>query len=56
MSKPKNHVIYDHNDQEKLVRIAEEYVMIGREVKLEQGKLIVFALPRKRREKRAKRK
>ena len=52
MAKPKNHVIYDHNDQDNLVRLAEEYAMLGREVKVEPGKLTVFALPRKRREKR----
>lgn len=51
MAKPKNHVIYD-NDQDTLGRLAEEYAMLGREVKVELGKLTVFALPRKRREKR----
>ena len=56
MAKPKNHVIYDNNDQDKLVRLAGEYVMLGREVKLEEGRLIVFALPQKRRSKRDKRK
>ena len=52
MAKQKNHVIYDYNDQERLARMAEEYVMIGRDIKLEAGKLTVFALPRKRKEKR----
>ena len=43
--KVRNHVIYDYNDQDKLVRLAEEYAMIGRDIKLEQGRLTVFALP-----------
>lgn len=50
MTKIRNHVIYDRNDQDKLVRLAEEYAMLGRDVKLELGKLTVFALPRRRRQ------
>jgi hypothetical protein len=49
MAKPKNHVIYDYNDQDKLVRLAEEYAMLGRDVQVELGKLVVFALPRRKR-------
>jgi hypothetical protein len=48
MAKHKNYVIFD-TSQEMLQRLAEEYIMIGREVKLDQGRLTVFALPRKRR-------
>lgn len=49
MAKPKNHVI-TNSDQELLVRLQEEYDMIGRDTKLEQGKLIVFALPQKKKQ------
>lgn len=51
MAQPKNHVIHDKN-QDELVRLQEEYDMLGRETKLEQGRLIVFALPQKRRDRR----
>lgn len=47
MAKPKNHVIYDTN-QEELVRLRDEYELLGRHTKLEDGKLVVFALPRRR--------
>jgi hypothetical protein len=46
MAKMKNHVIYD-NDQVTLTRLAEEYAMLGRDVKIEQGRLTVFAIPRR---------
>jgi hypothetical protein len=48
MAKPKNHVIYD-TDQETLVRLKEEYESLGRQTKLEDGRLIVLALPPRRR-------
>ncbi len=52
MAKPKNHVI-TNSDQGELVRLQEEYEMLGRQTKLVEGKLIVFALPqRKPKEKR----
>lgn len=56
MAKHKNQVITD-SDQAKLVRLQEEYEMIGRQTKLEDGQLIIFALPQKRnkKEKRNKR-
>ena len=47
MAKSKNHVIYD-DDFDKLKRLAEEYRSIGRDVEIEQGKLIVLAYPRKK--------
>lgn len=43
MAKQKNHVIFS-TDQADLARLKEEYEMIGRVTKLEQGKLIIFAL------------
>jgi len=46
--KIRNHYIYSENDME-LRRLAEEYQMTGRDTKIEPGKLIVFALPRRRR-------
>lgn len=48
MAKIKNYVIYDFADQEKLVRLAEEYAMLGRDVRVEHGKLTVFARPRRK--------
>lgn len=47
MSRQRNHVIYD-KDQAKLVRLREEYESLGRQTKLEDGRLIVLALPRRR--------
>jgi hypothetical protein len=55
MAKPKNHIITS-KDQSELVRLKEEYDMIGRETKLEQGKLTIFALPQKRNREKSKRK
>jgi hypothetical protein len=53
MSKMKNQIIY--GDKETLERLYDEYVrIIGREGKLEEGKLTIFALPRKRRGKKVK--
>jgi len=51
MAKPKNHVIYGDN-KEELERLRDEYAMLGRDTKLEEGRLIVFALPQKRRDRR----
>lgn len=48
MAKVKNQTIYDQ-DQKKLERLQEEYVMIGFDTKLELHKLIIFALPRRKR-------
>ena len=50
MAKPKNHVIY--GDKDDLLRLRDEYVMIGRETKLEADRLIIFALPQRRQAKR----
>lgn len=46
--KIRNHYIYN-DDRTELQRLAEEYQMTGRDIKIEPGKLIVFALPRRRR-------
>lgn len=52
MASPKNHVIYS-TDQEYLERLREEYVdYIGRSGILEQGRLTIFALPRRKASKR----
>lgn len=52
MAKHKNQVI-TRKDPQELIRLKEEYEMIGRQTKLEEGQLIVFALPqRKQKEKR----
>lgn len=45
--KARNHTIYN-TDQTTLQRLAEEYKMIGRDVLLEEGKLTVLALPRRK--------
>lgn len=48
MARARNHVIYNP-DQAYLERLREEYIdYIGREGKLEKGKLTIFALRRKR--------
>lgn len=46
--KIRNHYIYNE-DRLELLRLAEEYQMTGRDTKIEAGKLIVFALPRRKR-------
>jgi hypothetical protein len=50
MAKQKNHVI-TLKDQSELERLREEYEMLGRQTKLEIGKLIIFALPQRRKAK-----
>lgn len=45
--KARNHVIYD-KDQDTLIRLASEYKMIGRDYDLEEGKLTILALPRRK--------
>ena len=47
MAKPKNHYIYDSN-QETLKRLQEEYQMLGRDTRLSDGVLVVLALPKRR--------
>lgn len=47
MAKPKNHYIRS-KDQKDLERLAEEYEMLGRDVSLTEGTLVVYALPKKR--------
>lgn len=44
MTTAKNLYLYRDNEEE-LKRIAEEYVFLGRSVKIEGNKLTVFALP-----------
>lgn len=39
-------------DSDKLSRLAEEYALLGRKTKKEEGKLTVFCLPRKNRKKK----
>jgi hypothetical protein len=54
--KVRNYVITS-NDQADLVRLNDEYQMIGRETELTDGKLVVLALPRpKPKDKKRKRK
>lgn len=45
--KIRNHCMYNE-DRSELQRLAEEYQMTGRDTKLEPGKLIIFALPRRK--------
>jgi hypothetical protein len=40
--------LYIYGDSEYLQRLEEEYTFMGRQVRVEDGRLIVFALPRKR--------
>ncbi|AXH68824.1 hypothetical protein SEA_COMRADE_131 [Streptomyces phage Comrade] len=40
--------LYIYGSSEFLSRLEEEYVFMGRQVRLEDGRLIVFALPKKR--------
>jgi len=40
--------LYIYGNSEYLRRLEEDYVFMGRQVRLEEGRLIVFALPRKR--------
>lgn len=47
----KNHVIHD-KDQERLKTLAEEYKMLGRDVDLSPGVLVVYALPKRYKRKR----
>jgi hypothetical protein len=39
-------------DSNKLSRLAEEYALLGRKTRTEEGKLTVFCLPRKKRKKK----
>lgn len=39
--------LYIYGTSEYLRRLEEEYVFMGRQVRLEDGRLIVFALPRR---------
>lgn len=43
--------LYIYGDREYLSRLEEDYVFMGRQVRLEDDKLIVFALPRRRKAK-----
>ena len=43
--------LYIYGDREYLSRLEEDYVFMGRQVRLEDDKLIVFALPRRRKTK-----
>lgn len=43
--KSRNQIIYSEN-KEDLNRLQEEYTLIGFDTKLEEGRLIVFAVPR----------
>jgi len=43
--------LYIYGSSEFLRRLEEEYVFMGRQVRLEDDRLIVFALPRKKRKK-----
>jgi hypothetical protein len=40
--------LYIYGTDEYLRSLEEDYVFMGRQVRLEEGRLIVFALPRKR--------
>ncbi|QNN99214.1 hypothetical protein SEA_FAUST_130 [Streptomyces phage Faust] len=40
--------LYIYGNSEYLRRLEEDYVFMGRQVRLEDGRLIVFALPRRR--------
>lgn len=46
--------LYIYGDREYLSRLEEDYVFMGRQVRLEDDKLIVFALPRRRKPKAPK--
>jgi len=48
--KSKNQVIHS-DDEDYLKRLEDDFTFMGRNVRLEEGKLIVFALPRKRKKK-----
>ncbi|XAO35310.1 hypothetical protein SEA_FRANCOB_134 [Streptomyces phage Francob] len=41
--------LYIYGNSEYLRRLEEDYVFMGRQVRLEDDRLIVFALPRKKR-------
>jgi hypothetical protein len=43
--------LYIYGTVEYLRRLEEDYVFMGRQVRLEDDRLIVFALPRKKRKK-----
>ncbi len=47
MAKVRNYVIYG-TDQDDLVRLRDEYESLGRQTRLEPGRLTVFALPQRR--------
>lgn len=49
--KAKNQYIYS-DDASYLDRLAEEYALLGRRVKREDGRIIVFALARKSRKRK----
>ncbi|AVD99300.1 hypothetical protein SEA_BILLNYE_119 [Streptomyces phage BillNye] len=53
--KASNQYVYS-DDEGYLDRLAEEYAMLGRSVKREKGRLIVFALARKSRKSSPRRK
>lgn len=40
--------LYIYGDREHLRRLEEDYAFMGRQVRLEDDRLIVFVLPRKR--------
>jgi hypothetical protein len=40
--------LYIYGSAEELSRLEEDYVFMGRQVRLEDDRLVVFALPRKR--------
>ncbi len=50
----RNHIIYSTSATE-LQRLYEEYKSIGRDAKLEEGKLTIFAIPRNARSRKQKR-
>jgi hypothetical protein len=47
VARHKNQII-THTDRQELIRLQEEYEMIGRQTKLEKDHLIVFALPQRK--------
>lgn len=46
--------LYIYGNSEYLRRLEEDYVFMGRQVRLEEGRLIVFALPRRKKQKTQK--
>jgi hypothetical protein len=45
--------LYIYGTPEYLSRLEEDYVFMGRAVRLEEGRLVVFALPKRKKSKRA---